>query len=116
MRLANYVSMADLGCHGCRNMGEVDCGGYCGEQQYDDPDRARKVKTATIGQPVEADGNTHPGNDLGPENNDWATEGMGDVIDTFNALPTMSKVGLGVAFAGLLYLSFGKNGALKKIF
>lgn len=84
MRLANYVSLADLGCH-CKSLGEVSCGGYCGERIYDDPDRFRRVKKATIDQPMVAPENTNPSNDQGPENNDWATDGMGDLVDTIKS-------------------------------
>lgn len=122
MRLANYVSLADLGCPCKNHMGDVTCGGYCGERVWDDPDRLRYVNSPTVGQPVTPAINVNPSTDQGPQNNDWAVDGnadsvdlgMGDAMDAFSALPTISKIGLGVAIAGLFYLSFGKNGALKK--
>lgn len=108
--------MGGMGCGPCRggNMGNVTCGGECGERLMDDPDRMVTRATPGVGGPETPIVNTFPGNDAGPENNDWAIDGMG-LLYTPEEAPAASKpfgpikmIALG---AGALFLvnMFGKR-------
>ncbi len=101
------TGMNGLGCHGCR-MGNVTCGGECGERMYDDPDRMRVKVDPSVGGPETPLYNVTPGTDAGPENNDWAVDGMGDIKDA-----VIANWPLLLGVAGLAYV-FRKD--IKRMF